>query len=85
MLKEGNRGVAKGMREALRHKWLITRSSLIGVFIGAMPGLGPTPAHWIAYAQARQTEKGAVETFGTGTYGASSLPSRPTTPRMAGC
>ncbi len=66
MLKEGNRDVAKGMREALRHKWLITRSSLIGVFIGAMPGLGPTPAHWIAYAQARQTEKGAVETFGTG-------------------
>ena len=66
MLKEGNRDVSRGMREALRHKWLITRSSLIGVFIGAMPGLGPTPAHWIAYAQARQTEKGAVQTFGTG-------------------
>ena len=66
MLKEGNRDVSRGMREALRHKWLITRSSLIGVFIGAMPGLGPTPAHWIAYAQARQTEKGAVQKFGTG-------------------
>ena len=66
MLKEGNKDVYKGMREALRHKWLITRSSLIGVFIGAMPGLGPTPAHWLAYAQARQTEKGARETFGTG-------------------
>ena len=66
MLKEGNHDVSRGMREALRHKWLITRSSLIGVFIGAMPGLGPTPAHWIAYAQARQTEKGAVRTFGTG-------------------
>lgn len=66
MLKEGNRDVSRGMREALRHKWLITRSSLIGVFIGAMPGLGPTPAHWLAYAQARQTEKGAAQTFGTG-------------------
>ena len=66
MLKEGNRDVYKGMREALRHKWLIARSSLIGVFIGAMPGLGPTPAHWLAYAQARQTEPGATETFGTG-------------------
>ena len=53
MLKEGNKDVYRGMREALRHKWLITRSSLIGVFIGAMPGLGPTPAHWLAYAQAR--------------------------------
>ena len=66
MLKEGNQDVHKGMREALRHKWLIVRSSLIGVFIGAMPGLGPTPAHWLAYAQARQTEPGARETFGTG-------------------
>ena len=66
MLKEGNKDVYKGMREALRHKWLIARSSLIGVFIGAMPGLGPTPAHWLAYAQARQTEPGAKSTFGTG-------------------
>ena len=66
MLKEGNKDVYLGMRDALRHKFLIARSALIGVFIGAMPGLGPTPAHWIAYAQARQTEKGARETFGTG-------------------
>ena len=66
MLKNGRGDTIKGMRIALAHKWLITRSSLIGVFIGAMPGLGPTPAHWIAYAQARQTEAGARETFGTG-------------------
>ncbi len=66
MLKEGNRDVYQGMREALRHKLLIARSSLIGVFIGAMPGLGPTPAHWLAYANARQTEPGARDTFGTG-------------------
>lgn len=66
MLEEGNRDVYQGMRESLRHKWLIVRSSLIGVFIGAMPGLGPTPAHWLAYAQARQTEPGAKDTFGTG-------------------
>jgi len=66
MLKEGRRDTIRGMQMALNHKWLIVRSSLIGVFIGAMPGLGPTPAHWIAYAQARQTEKGAIKTFGTG-------------------
>ena len=66
MLKEGRADTLEGMRIALKHKWLIVRSSLIGVFIGAMPGLGPTPAHWIAYAQARQTEKGAAKTFGTG-------------------
>jgi putative tricarboxylic transport membrane protein len=66
MLAEGRADTITGMKEAMRHKWLIIRSSLIGVFIGAMPGLGPTPAHWIAYAQARQTEPGAKETFGTG-------------------
>ena len=64
---EGSGGqVKKGIREAMHHKWLIVRSSLIGTFVGMMPGLGAVPAHWIAYAQARQTEKGAIQSFGTG-------------------
>jgi TctA family transporter len=66
MLRAGNKDVMQGMRAALNHKLLIVRSSLIGVFVGAMPGLGPTPAHWIAYASARATEKGAAQSFGTG-------------------
>lgn len=66
VLSGSSEGVNKGMRQAMRHKWLITRSSLIGAFVGMMPGLGAVPAHWIAYAQARQTEVGAVESFGTG-------------------
>lgn len=66
VLEGSGRDVKEGMREAMRHKWLIIRSSLIGAFVGMMPGLGAVPAHWIAYAQARQTEKGATETFGTG-------------------
>ncbi len=66
MLKEANRDVLRGMREALNHKWLLVRSSLIGTFVGMMPGVGSSGAHWIAYAQARATEKGARETFGTG-------------------
>jgi len=66
MLKEADRDVYKGMKEALRHKWLLTRSSLIGTFVGMMPGIGSSGAHWIAYAQARHTEKGGLETFGTG-------------------
>ena len=66
VLKGSGGDVKEGIREALRHKWLIVRSSLIGVFVGMMPGLGAVPAHWIVYAQARQTEKGARETFGTG-------------------
>ena len=66
VLSGSGEGVKKGMKEATRHKWLITRSSLIGAAVGMMPGLGAVPAHWIAYAQARQTEPGAVESFGTG-------------------
>ena len=66
MLREGRKDTMRGMREALRHKALIARSALIGVFVGAMPGLGPTPAHWIAYAQARETEPGARTSFGSG-------------------
>jgi len=56
----------EGIRAALRHKWLITRSALIGFGIGALPGIGAVPAHWMAYAQARLTEKGGTRSFGTG-------------------
>ena len=66
MLREANRDVYRGMREALNHKWLLVRSSLIGTFVGMMPGVGSSGAHWIAYAQARHTEKGGVESFGKG-------------------
>ncbi len=66
LLQESRSDVWRGMREAWRHKWLMTRSSLIGVFVGMMPGVGGSAAHWIAYAQARQTEEGGIETFGKG-------------------
>ena len=66
MLKDASKDVYRGMREALNHKWLLVRSSMIGTFVGMMPGLGASAAHWIAYAQARQTEKGGTETFGKG-------------------
>ena len=66
LLREAKADVWKGMWEAWQHKWLMIRSSLIGVFVGIMPGVGGSAAHWIAYAQARQTEKGAMETFGKG-------------------
>ena len=66
LLREAKADVWRGMREAWNHKWLMTRSSLIGVFVGIMPGVGGSAAHWIAYAQARQTEPGGTETFGKG-------------------
>lgn len=66
LLREAKADVWKGMWEAWRHKWLMVRASLIGVFVGMMPGVGGSAAHWIAYAQARQTEPGAMESFGKG-------------------
>ncbi len=66
LLREAKSDVWRGMREAWSHKWLMIRSSLIGVFVGIMPGVGGSAAHWIAYAQARQTEPGGTETFGKG-------------------
>ena len=66
LLRDAKSDVWRGMWEAWNHKWLMVRSSLIGVFVGIMPGVGGSAAHWIAYAQARQTEKGGTETFGKG-------------------
>jgi TctA family transporter len=66
VMKDANRDVLTGMRIAFRHKWLMIRSSAIGTFVGAMPGVGGSAAHWIAYVSARQTEKGGRETFGKG-------------------
>ena len=66
MIKEASQDIYKGMREALKHKWLLVRSALVGTFVGMMPGVGGSTAHWIAYVQARHTEKGGTETFGKG-------------------
>jgi TctA family transporter len=66
IMHNADRDVLQGMKIVFRHKWLMIRSSAIGTFVGAMPGLGGSAAHWIAYAQAKHTEKGASETFGKG-------------------
>jgi TctA family transporter len=66
MLRDSRKDVMRGMAVAFRHWWLIVRSSCIGVFIGMLPGVGGSVAHWIAYANARQTEPGARESFGHG-------------------
>jgi TctA family transporter len=66
LLKEADRDVWRGIVEGFRHWRLMLQSSAIGTAIGMMPGLGAPVAHWISYAVARNTEKGAHETFGKG-------------------
>jgi putative tricarboxylic transport membrane protein len=58
-------GVLDGIRDAFRHWWLVVRCSIIGVWVGVLPGLGSTVADWFAYAHAVQTEKNP-ENFGKG-------------------
>jgi len=58
-------GLFEGIKDVYRHWWLVIRCSLIGVWVGILPGLGSSVADWFAYAHAKQTEKNP-ERFGTG-------------------
>ncbi len=61
-------GVMEGVKDTFRHFWLTMRCGLIGVLIGALPGLGGGVSQWLAYGHAVQSSKdqsrfgkGAVE------------------------
>ena len=61
-------GVMQGIKDVFHHWWLVIRCSLIGSYIGALPGLGGSVAQWLAYAHAVQSSadkdrfgQGAVE------------------------
>ncbi|MBT3793595.1 MAG: tripartite tricarboxylate transporter permease [Rhodospirillales bacterium] len=58
-------GLMQGVRDAWKNWWLVTRCSIVGVWIGILPGLGSSVADWFAYAHAAQTEKN-TENFGKG-------------------
>ena len=64
--KTAMKGVGVGIRDVFTHWWLMLRCSLLGTWIGIIPGLGSAVVDWIAYGHARQTCKGAAETFGKG-------------------
>jgi TctA family transporter len=58
--------VWQGVKDAFEHWWLVVRSSLLGLWIGVLPGVGASVAGLAAYAQAMQTSKNP-ERFGKGT------------------
>lgn len=55
----------QGLRDALTHWWLSVRASLIGVYIGVLPGVGGAIADWVAYGHAVQSAKDKTQ-FGHG-------------------
>jgi putative tricarboxylic transport membrane protein len=52
-------------REVFSHKWIILRSSLIGIIIGIIPGVGSDTASWLSYFTAKKASK-TPEKFGRG-------------------
>ncbi len=61
----GTQGWKTGLRDAIRERWLVLRSALIGVGIGFLPGLGGAVVDWICYGVAARTVKNP-ENFGKG-------------------
>lgn len=59
-------GVWQGVKDTFHYFWLTVRCSLIGTFIGIMPGLGGGVAQWISYGVATQTARGEKERSGFG-------------------
>ena len=55
----------QGVLDVWRNWWLVLRSSLLGTWIGILPGMGSTTAIWLAYGHAVQTSKDKAK-FGKG-------------------
>jgi TctA family transporter len=60
------KGVMEGIKDTFRHFGLTVRCSLIGTWIGILPGLGGSVAQWVSYAHAKQSAKTLEERNGFG-------------------
>lgn len=62
---QGWSDILAGAKEALHQKINLIRSSVLGFFVGVIPGAGATIGSFLAYGQARQWSR-TPEKFGTG-------------------
>lgn len=53
------------LKEIFKHWWLMLRSALVGIFIGAVPGTGGAIAAFLSYNFAKNSDKDP-DSFGTG-------------------
>jgi len=58
-------GLLQGVRDAFKHWWLVVRCSVIGAYIGMLPGLGASIVGWVTYAHSKQSAKDDSQ-FGQG-------------------
>ena len=63
--KLGLADLVESVRAHGRHIWLFLASTLVGFWVGVMPGTGATPASFMGYGMARQYSK-RPERFGKG-------------------
>jgi putative tricarboxylic transport membrane protein len=54
-----------GFRRALAHPWIVLRGSLIGVFVGAVPGVGSSVANLLSYMVTKRSSSDP-DSFGKG-------------------
>ena len=59
-------GALEGVKDVFRNGWLTIRCSLIGTFVGIMPGMGGAVAQWMAYGHATQSARTPEEREGFG-------------------
>ena len=57
--------VMEGVRAVFTHWWIFLKSSLIGVIVGIIPGVGGETSPFVAYAAAKQASR-HPERYGTG-------------------
>ncbi|MDW5377392.1 tripartite tricarboxylate transporter permease [Halomonas sp. HP20-15] len=56
-VKTLSEGWKSGIKATFTHRWLVLRSSALGVAVGAIPGLGGSVVDWLSYGQAMHTTK----------------------------
>ena len=64
-IKATMRGMFVSLGDYIMHGWNMLRSSLIGIWIGILPGVGATVASIVAYTTAKNLSRNP-EAFGTG-------------------
>jgi len=58
-------GILEGIKDAKKNWWLAVRCSVIGTYVGILPGIGGAIVDWIAYGHAVQSAKDKSQ-FGQG-------------------